>query len=124
MSETTIQQVAHIEFQVSDMGRALFYYKTVFGWNQSKAHVHGVCFLQVPASCPFGISLILSNLKTPRTSPTTVYFAVEGALCSSLLDKVENEGGRVLSGPLSIPGRGQLYRTSDLDGNCVGLIVR
>lgn len=113
------RQLCQIEIQVSDLDRAEAFYAQAFGWPRVPADLYEYRVLQVPADCPFGISLVPGKTEAGPPGSLLLYFAVDDPV--SLLLKIEAHGGKKSSGPTAVAGYGFVYLCEDPDGTRFGL---
>ena len=119
------RRLCQLEVPVTDVERALAFYRQAFGWERSPAEIHEYIVLEVPADCPFGVSLVPQGIMPPSADEArgrggpTLYFAVDDA--DGLVAKVVACGGRKRFGPLRFAGYGSIWQVEDPDGNRFGL---
>lgn len=114
-------RLCQIEIPVSDLGKSGLFYEKTFGWRTAPAEMHEYAVLEVPESCPFGISLIPT--ARPRSGDATViYFAVDDPKQIAAL--VSQHGGKIRFGPKKLGGYGEIWQVEDPDGNRFGLYYK
>ncbi len=109
-----------IEVPVTDLERARDFYGAVLGWVPTPADLHEVIVIDVPADCPWGISLIRKSGHLAGEGPT-LFWRVgdpEAALAATV-----KFGGKILQGPQRHPGYGRAWRICDPDGNAWGIFT-
>ena len=128
--------LCQIEIPVSDLQVALRFYEAAFGWQSVPAEMHNYVVLDLPADCPYGISLFpidnqpgnstaqhpqLEN-KKDDSNRVTLYFAAENP--EEVLKKVESAGGKKRFGPRPLAGYGTIWQFTDPDGNRFGIFKK
>lgn len=112
-----MNDICHIEFNVTDLDRAQAFYEGMFGWT-FQSFMGG-------QMRTFGLGekhlggLMLVEEVGPGASPS-VWFQVESvdAMCA----KAASLGGALGSPKMDVPGVGWSAQVKDLDGNLVGLV--
>jgi predicted enzyme related to lactoylglutathione lyase len=121
MTAQHINPVIWFEIPVTDIIRASAFYQKVFDFNitfrEMKSMKMGL-FPQVNAS---GISGALVQVKgyTPHHSGTVVYFSVNNI--ENTLEKVINNGGKLLIPKTDIGDEGYIAQFEDSEGNQIGI---
>lgn len=114
-------KLCQIELAVSDIDAAINFYQKVFGWNASKAKIHNYIVMDVPETCPYGISLVPmpTTSENALSHKVTLYFKTEhlGEISKSAL----KYGGTATLEKI-IPGYGDITIIQDLDGHRFGLL--
>jgi predicted enzyme related to lactoylglutathione lyase len=116
-----INQLCQIEIPVQDLHRAILFYENVLGWRPAPTEIHDYCVLDVPADCPYGISLVPQR-RAAESSPSSgpvIYFHCDDA--AGLVETACQWGGRRRFGPRQLPGLGLIYQIEDPSGNRIGL---
>lgn len=123
--ELNPEKLVQIEIPVADLGLAQQFYASAFGWRAVPAEIHNYVVLDVPSSCPWGISLVPSirrNLDTgaqDRQPSIVLFFAAPNP--SEICEKVRAAGGTVKENTRQLPGYGTAWFVTDIDGNSFGL---
>ncbi len=117
-------RVVHFEVPFDDAGRALAFYRDIFGWQiQSMPEMQ----YNMAATGPMGdqgpteagyIGGGLMQRQSPVTSPV---ITVDVADIDATLAAVEQHGGRTLQGKMPVGDMGFAAYFSDTDGNVLGL---
>ena len=109
------------EIPVSDMGRALKFYSSIFGVELSTMDaMPGYTMAMFPAEEGVGGALLHGEGCVPSQEGTVVYLN-GGENLSSVLDKVEGAGGQVITPKTGIGENGFIAYFADTEGNRVGL---
>lgn len=123
MKKICPSKICQIEIHVQDLEKSLAFYQEVFGWQRSPADLHDYLVLDVPASCPYGISLVpvgkSTQLGKTSNSRIVLYFACDEP--EWFAEQAVKAGGRKRLGPKKLPGYGTIYQIEDPDGNRFGL---
>jgi predicted enzyme related to lactoylglutathione lyase len=106
---------------VTEVERALAFYRDAFGWERSAAEIHEYVVLEVPEGASFGVSLIPQAAGVRGGGPT-IYFAVDEP--EEIAARAVAAGGRKRFGPTRFPGYGAIWQVEDPDGNRFGLFKR
>ena len=112
------QKLCQIEITSSDLERSLAFYEGVFGWKKAPADLHNYIVLSVPSDCPYGISLV-PGIPSTKGRGIVLYYGLENP--EEIIDRVEDNGGKILMGPQRLPGYGMIYQFKDPDGNVFGI---
>ncbi len=109
------------EIPVTDMNRAQKFYSTIFGIELATMEaMAGFLMAMFPAEDGVGGALIRGDGYVPSTVGTVVYLN-GGEDLSSVLNKVEGVGGKVLMPKTDIGQHGFVAFFTDTEGNKVGL---
>jgi len=108
--------VCHIEFGVSDLGRAQAFYGGLFGWSFQSFGDDMVVFGTGDQHIG-GFSV--SGERRPGTTPS-VWFDVEDI--DAMIARATELGGQVISAKHPVPHVGWAAQVSDPDGNAVGMV--
>lgn len=106
---------------MTEIERALAFYRDVFGWQRSAAEIHDYVVLEVPEDTSFGVSLVPQTTVLRGAGPT-LYFAVDEP--EEIASRAVAAGGGKRFGPTSLPGYGVIWQVEDPDGNRFGLFKR
>jgi uncharacterized protein len=116
--------VVHFELPYKDAGRAILFYKNVFGWEMEELdETMGNYILATtamkdakPGSPAGAINGGLFPVKSdwPAQYPSIVIGVENIAL---KIERIKNNGGEVLGEPMDIPGFGKYVSFMDTEGN-------
>ena len=112
-------KLCQIEIYVSNLDHSLSFYENVFGWKRMPLEIQDYYVLNVPESCPFGLSLIPAKTSQPKSSHNVLYFKVEDP--EKIMEQAPKFHGRTRFGPKKVPGYGVIYQLEDPDGQRYGL---
>ncbi|HLF65282.1 MAG TPA: VOC family protein [Saprospiraceae bacterium] len=111
--------IGWVEVPVTDMGRAIRFYNTLFGWNLQENQLGPLTMAWFPweqGGPGAAGSLVKNENYTPGTHGALVYFQSEDV--SIQADRVENAGGKLLKGKTQIsPDVGYMALAIDSEGN-------
>jgi len=118
-------KLCQLELHSEDKEASITFFGEVFGWPAVPIAIHEYTVLTVPNDCSFGISIVgyKQHEKHPAVSGVVPYFVMDHDI-EILLPKVEAQGGKLIWGPRSVPGYGQLYLIEDPGGIRVGLYAK
>lgn len=91
--------VGWLDIPVTDMNRAMKFYKAVFGFDFQKMDMLGMeyqVFPYVEKAIGSGGALVKSPQSKPSKDGTMIYFTAFSGDCANELGKVEKAGGKVL----------------------------
>jgi uncharacterized protein len=111
------------EIPVLDMDRAKSFYETLVGGSMEVMDIGRVIMAPFPtdmASGKVGGALTHSDMHKPSMEGTLVYLNGNPDL-SHMLDKVEQNGGKVIIPKTSLGPNGYMAIFGDTEGNAVGL---
>lgn len=121
--------VVHFEMPYEDRDRAARFYESAFGWQMQKLGAEMGNYLlatttETDEAGPRNPGTINGGLfarepGSPMQYPSLV-IAVEDI--GKAVERVKGAGGRVLAGPMEIPGVGQYVAFADPEGNGVGML--
>ncbi|MEZ4743622.1 MAG: VOC family protein [Bdellovibrionota bacterium] len=115
------RKLCQIEIMVSDLDRSLLFYDKVFGWKAVPAYIYNYVVLDVPESCPFGVSLIPDN-EVSKSFGTRVILYFEVNNSRSVVELAYQYGGKKIL-EKKLPGYGRTVQLSDPDGQIFGLYI-
>ena len=112
-------QLVQVEIIVSNLSRAITFYRNVFGWEPVPAYIHDYVVIAVPDNCAFGVSLVAS--QSPRSLGSggiILYFKSEAP--DEIIRAASENGGKELASR-HLPGYGDIRQFADPDGQVFGL---
>lgn len=115
-------RAAYFEIPVTDLARAVGFYRAVFGVDLEMTEIDGnemALFPEVGEGGGANGALAKGETYVPSTDGTLVYLAVEHI--DETLARVEGTGGEVLYPKTSIGELGFVAEFRDSEGNRVGL---
>jgi predicted enzyme related to lactoylglutathione lyase len=116
------RKLCQIEIYAANVEQTLNFYARVFGWNKLPVHIHDYHVLDVPKECGFGISIIPAG-TLGRSNGVVLYFSVSAEQIADIVAAAKTHGGKVLFGPKSAQGYGEIYQIEDPNGVRWGLFV-
>jgi uncharacterized protein len=113
-------RVIHFEVPVDDFSRACDFYQSVFDWKIEKWEGPEDYYLisTGPRETP-GIDGALTG-RSELTAHTTN--TVDVASLEASLERVQANGGKVLTPTMAIPGVGRMAYCQDTEGNVFGMM--
>jgi uncharacterized protein len=116
--------VGWFEIQVTNIGKAVQFYQTVFAQKLEKiddptGETQMMSFPADMSSYGAAGALVQSTLSRPGGGGTTVYFEVKD--CAVEVSRVANAGGKVIRPKFSIGNFGWAALCEDPEGNVFGL---
>lgn len=126
MAEYTIPQHGEIcwrELATSDIGRAMNFYREMFGWDliESKVAPGGYREIVMDGKSHGGM-MAIDETWGPEPPPSfwSNYVAVDN--CDSTVAKIKEMGGGVNHGPFDAPGVGRIAMVTDPGGAAFAII--
>jgi predicted enzyme related to lactoylglutathione lyase len=118
---TMPNRVVHFEIPVDDPDRAVEFYEKVFGWKIEKWEGPMDYWLVTTGDDPEpGIDGALSRREDlPATTNTIDVPSADG-----FMEKIKENGGRVSTGKIVVPGVGYMAYCEDTEGNSFGIMQR
>lgn len=116
--------VCYFEIPVTDLDRAVAFYRAVFGCDFERAAIDGnemALFPSDPAAGGASGALARGDSYVPGRQGARVYFRV--ADVPGALARAVAAGGRELYPPTAVPGYGWVAEFEDSEGNCVALFT-
>jgi predicted enzyme related to lactoylglutathione lyase len=110
--------IIHIEFASADFGRTAAFYGELFGW-QTQQNASASYMKFDGGEGPSGGWVRADSVQSPGPVP---YLQVDDI--TTVLDKVENAGGRVIARRIPFAGGGEVALFADPDGNVLGVWMR
>jgi predicted enzyme related to lactoylglutathione lyase len=123
-TEPGVGEASWHELYADDAAAAMTFYSGVFGWNESGVHDMG----PMGKYYMFGRSFALGGMMTktgdmkPLPTAWTVYFRVPDV--DAAAEKVKTLGGKVLNGPMEVPGGDRIVNCLDPQGAAFSLHQR
>jgi uncharacterized protein len=113
------------ELMTTDVPAAMTFYKQVFGWQQSDTMDMGPAGKYQMFNRPHGMIGGMMN-KPPEMAKVPpnwlIYFRVPDV--DAAVERVKANGGRILSGPMEVPGGDKVATAADPQGAAFGLHAR
>jgi predicted enzyme related to lactoylglutathione lyase len=110
------------ELMTTDAAAAMTFYKQVFGWQPSEAMDMGPAGTYQMFNRPHGMIGGMMN-KPPEMANVPpnwlIYFRVPDVVAA--VERVKANGGRILSGPMEVPGGDRVATAADPQGAVFGL---
>ena len=125
--------LCQIEILVDDIGKALDFYQTCFGWEACPAQMREYAFLRVPKESTFGVALrqkkqsFLDQTPENASSNSILYFhsaRLPQSQSDEWVNLIANSGGKVLEKGKFLPGVGPVCFVQDPFGQIFGLILK
>lgn len=124
MSQAHISHAATwFEIPVTDMARGIAFYERLLGISLHRQECSGMDLAVFPADEANGVkgALMAVDKLTPSTDGVLLYLNA-GASISKVLDKLDDCGGKLLLGPVTLPdGLGRFAHIADPEGQRIGL---
>ena len=118
-------KLCQLEFQSSDIEASLRFIESVLAWKKVPVSIQDQVIIEMPDDSSFGISIrasasvgIEKNAKVPLGP--LAYFESDVSL-TSLIPKILDFGGRILSEPQIVAGYGLIMIVEDPGGIRLGL---
>jgi len=108
--------ICHIEIPAKDYSRMGKFYADVFGWGTEDIPAMNYMMFKPPDGVSGGFD---KNLAIAPTGGITLYIEVEEI--DTILQKVEQHGGKTDKPKEQIPGVGHIAYFFDVEGNRIGL---
>lgn len=115
-------ELCQIELCVANPQSTVAFLQNVFGWTTAPAELQDYIVIDVPETCPYGISIVAQAQGEPRAQPVVLYFAVENV--EEVIEKVKKNRGQVRFGPKKLPGYGTIYQIATPDGLRFGIFEK
>ena len=115
-------KLCQVEIHATRLDASRKFYEEVFGWRAVPAEIHNYLILEVPETCPFGISLVPSMSARQSSGQIILYFQVTDA--ATIAAKAEQFGGSKKFGPTRLPAYGDIWQITDPDGHKFGLFEK
>lgn len=115
-------KLCQIELCVANPQDTVTFLHKVFGWATAPAELQDYIVIDVPESCPYGISIVGQGQAVVRAQPMVLYFAVENV--EDVIEKTKKNGGQVRFGPKKLPGYGTIYQIASPDGVRFGIFEK
>ena len=115
-------KLCQLEIHATRLDVSRRFYEEVFGWKTVPAEIHNYLILEVPETCPFGISIVPSMGAKPSSGQIILYFQVDDA--QKIADRAEQFGGSKKFGPTRLPAYGNIWQITDPDGHKFGLFEK
>ncbi|MGE5453038.1 MAG: VOC family protein [Acidobacteriota bacterium] len=120
----TLQHAVHwFEIPVSDMDRSVAFYEHILGVSLRREVISGMTLAVFPASEDGGVKgcLMAVDKVAPHVDGVLLYLNA-GASVNAVLDRVQAQGGRVLTPRVQLPdGMGCFAHFTDPDGQRIGI---
>ncbi|MBN2009744.1 VOC family protein [candidate division KSB1 bacterium] len=119
---TQTNPVNWFEIPVSDLKRATAFYENILNYKLSVNEIGALkmaWFPMVEGAPGSTGTLIESDAYTPSYEGSLVYFSVENI--EAVLEKVKQNGGKIINGKMSIGEYGFVAHFEDSEGNRVAL---
>ncbi len=114
-------RVVHFELNAEDAGRAVEFYRAVFGWEINKWE-GGPDYYLVTTGPESEVGINGAIVPAPGQGPKTVN-TIEVTSLEESLAKIKEAGGQVLSSEVQeIPGVGRFSYCVDTEGNQFGVM--
>ena len=123
-----MNSVVHFEVVADDPQRAKKFYGSVFDWkfNETGAEYGNYIIALTADTDENGMNKTPGTInggiagKTAETKNTIIVVDIKNT--DESIKKVEVAGGKVIEGPMDIPGIGKYTRVRDTEGNIVGMM--
>jgi predicted enzyme related to lactoylglutathione lyase len=120
-----IGEASWLELMTTDAPAAMTFYQQVFGWQPSEAMDMGAMGTYQMFNRPFGMIGGMMN-KPPEMANVPpnwqIYFRVPDVHAAA--DRVTANGGKILNGPMEVPGGDWVVNAMDPQGAAFGLHAR
>ena len=114
-------RVVHFEIPVEDPERAKKFYESVFGWGIQKWEGPIPYWLVTTGEIPEpGIDGALSLKENLSTTTNTM----DVSSVDEFLEKITQQGGKIITPKNGVPGVGWLAYCADTEGNVFGIMER
>ena len=112
-------RVVHFEISASDPEKVTAFYKNVFGWDIQKWDGPEEYWLCTTGEDEPGINGAIFN---PKGLFTGTVNTIQVPDIDEFMEKVETNGGTVMTEKMSIPGIGEFAYCKDVEGTLFGII--
>jgi hypothetical protein len=119
LQEEPMSRVIHFELAVDDPARARAFYEQALGWKVTQWGDQD--YWLVTTGEP-GVPGIDGAIMPRREHWPALVNTIDVTSLADTIAAVEANGGKVLEGPMVIPGVGQLAYCADTEGNPFGLM--
>jgi len=119
-----INLVCYFEIPVSDLDRAVAFYRAVFGCDFERVAIDGnemALFPSDAAASGASGALARGDSYVPGRQGVRVYFRVSDVIAA--LARGVAAGGRELYPPTTVSGYGRVAEFEDSEGNCIALFA-
>jgi uncharacterized protein len=120
-----IGEASWLELMTTDAAAAMKFYQQVFGWQPSEAIEMGPSGTYQMFNRPHGMIGGIMN-KPPEMAQVPpnwqIYFRVPDV--DAAAERVKANGGRILNGPMEVPGGDRVVNAADPQGAAFGLHAR
>jgi predicted enzyme related to lactoylglutathione lyase len=114
-----MSRVIEFEVDAEDSERAIRFYESVFGWRFNKlCGTSDCCLIKTVDDDKPGMNGGLMIRLNPRTNTVNT---IEVPPIEHFIDVVEENGGKVVTEKITIPGVGYLVYCQDTEGNAFGV---
>ncbi len=119
-----------LEIEVDDLGRASSFYSAIFGWTFAESVAeHGALEAEILEDHDTMVRVHLrarDAVASPTSENEGSAHRYRHSLCvrdlEPILERVEEAGGRLISGPVDVPGLGRRLYIHDTEGNEVAIL--
>lgn len=104
------------ELMTTNYGAALDFYKALFGWEKGEAHdmgSYGIYQIYMRNGMQLGG---MSNAASQMKMPPSWQFYVRVNNADQAAERVTKNGGKILNGPMDVPGGGRIANCQDPQG--------
>jgi predicted enzyme related to lactoylglutathione lyase len=114
-----LPKIVHFEINSDEPDKAVKFYEEVFGWKIKKSEVLGDYWMATTGQeNEPGID---GGIQKKTDPGATTYIVISVTSIDDYLKKIEENGGKIVTPKMSIPGIGYAAYFSDLDKNVVGI---
>ena len=121
-TEIDPEKLCQVEIHATRLETSRKFYEEVFGWKAAPAEIHNYLVLEVPETCPFGISIVPSMGARLSSGQIILYFQVNDA--AKIAARAEQFGGSKKFGPTKLTAYGNIWQITDPDGHKFGLFEK
>lgn len=115
-------KLCQIELCVAEPRKTAAFLESVFGWTTAPAELQDYVVIDVPESCPYGMSLVPQGQGEVKAQSIVLYFSVDDI--EEVIAKTKKNGGQVRFGPKKLPGYGTIYQIATPDGLRFGIFKK
>ena len=124
--ESKVFRIIHFEVPVSDPQKASEFFTNVFGWN-IKTHSGSwgsITTMETGAESETGVNGSFFLKSTVPSDFWRIINSIEVDDLESILQRVKNNGGNIIFGPIQYANLGRMAYFRDPEGNILGLFEK